>query len=411
MQCGQTRESHRPAAAAVFLLAVTLAATAGPAAAIISPGWAFPLTMTRDELAVVCGSGRDWLDMWMSADLDYVRSDDGIRGEVDYGIDVWLRDSDALAENARVTKSTGPMIRCSSVDIEIYSPTDASRRVVSEKNLAWRSVLEGGDGVITLDRMQYTAVIPGLKVGDRLRLVWHQEWVRGHGMPVVTLRGLAGGPAHAAVRLQVPDSQKLIYALAGATDLADSVSYWGDTTHGSTVGFWEFREAPRHAGQPRNTDDKVLTLVTHVAPAAGGSAVTASFVGAADWEQAARGYRQRIEPLLQPSMEMKALAMELIAGKTTSRERIAALYDHVQSTTRYLGLYTGEGGIIPAAADVTRRLGYGDCKGLSTYLIALCRAVDIPAWPVVLMVDRNRTLAADIPNMGQFNHFIALGSV
>lgn len=386
---------------AAFLVTILFA---GPAAAVTGPAWSFPLAMTVSELEEACGPGRDWLDMWMSADLGYDAAVDGISGQLDIGIDVWIRTPDSLAGNARVSKATGSGIRCTGVDIDVYSPIDGSSRHVPEKDLAWQGALDSGNGVITLDSAHYSAVIPGLRVGDRLRIVWHREWVRSHGMPVVNLHGPGGGPAHAAIRVQVPTGQRLAYSVVGSAELVDKVMHRTGNGQGGDFGSWDFRDAPRGSGDARD-DDGILTLVTHVA--VDDSLLTATtFAAAPDWERAARGYRERVEPLLAPSPELTALARGLVEGRVSKRDRIAALYEHVQTTTRYLGLFSGEGGIIPALADETHRLGYGDCKGLATYLIALCRAVDIPAWPVLLLADEDARLAVDVPNTAQFNHFI-----
>ena len=78
----------------------------------------------------------------------------------------------------------------------------------------------------------------------------------------------------------------------------------------------------------------------------------------------------------------------------------------MQETTRYLGLFTGLGGIIPAPAGEVLANGYGDCKGLGTLLIALLRAVGIDAWPVLVRTGHVGPLAAATPNPIQFNHYI-----
>lgn len=392
---------------ALFLVAISsgVPASAAPETASLDPTWTFPLTMTTAELAAVCGPGRDWLDLWIRADLGFAAATDAITGRLDSGCDVWIRTPESLADNARVSKSVGSGIRCTSVDVEVYSPADGTSRRIAEKDMDWQGQLDGGNGVITLDSANYSAVIPGLRVGDRLRITWHKEWVRSHGMPVVNLHGEGGGAAHVFVQVQVPAGQHLTYGLVGTPGLVGDVSFRAANRDGCESASWEYRDAPRGTGDTRD-DDGVLRLVTHVA-VDDAMLMPTTFAAASDWQRAARGYRTRVESSLAPSGELSSLAKSLVAGRVSRQDSIAALYEHVQSSTRYLGLFAGDGGIIPAAAEQTQRLGYGDCKGLATLLIALCRAVDIPAWPVIVLADDEAYLASDIPNMAQFNHFIA----
>lgn len=390
---------------AMFLCLVAAPAASVPVSSAVTPAWAFPLTLSVPELSAICGRDGTWLDSWLAADLHYDAAVDGLRGSVRYGADFWLRDAEALSNHARITKAVGPLSRCGTIDIEVRSAVDGAPRRLREDDLVWHGSLAAGNGIIRLDTAEYVAVIPGLKIGDRLRVVWHWEWFRRHGMPVVDLRPSGNCPARAAVRVQVPADQNLQFQVVGADSLCSAVSHRLSEAGGVRVGFWELRDAREAGTSLRNRDDGALTLVTHLVD---GNAArpAAAFVGAGTWAGAAAGYRERVQGALVTTPELKALAERIVTGKATASERIEALYGHVQSTTRYLGLYVGQGGIIPTPPDDTRRLGYGDCKGLSTYLIALCRAVGIEAWPVLVLAAEDQPLADAVPNLAQFNHFI-----
>jgi len=100
-------------------------------------------------------------------------------------------------------------------------------------------------------------------------------------------------------------------------------------------------------------------------------------------------------------------AGEITAGLTDQLEKIDRIYASVQQRCHYLGLYEGAGGLIPVPAAEVFELGFGDCKGLATLLISLLRVAGIAAHPVLVCTPAAGQLAPDIPNLAQFNHFIA----
>lgn len=81
----------------------------------------------------------------------------------------------------------------------------------------------------------------------------------------------------------------------------------------------------------------------------------------------------RDELPLQTVQKVKELTKPL----ATREEKIKAVYEYVQSKTRYVNISLGIGGLQPFPAKVVDEVGYGDCKGLSNYTIALLRAIGI----------------------------------
>ena len=71
--------------------------------------------------------------------------------------------------------------------------------------------------------------------------------------------------------------------------------------------------------------------------------------------------------------KIKALTSSL----TSTEEKIKAVYEYVQGKSRYVNISLGIGGLQPFPAKVVDEVGYGDCKGLSNYTIALLKVIGI----------------------------------
>ena len=99
-----------------------------------------------------------------------------------------------------------------------------------------------------------------------------------------------------------------------------------------------------------------------------------------------------IQSLVQPSDEPK--------------EKIRKLYEYMQARTRYVSVQLGIGGWQPFDALYVQERGYGDCKALSNYMIALLKTVGITAYPVLVRSgDYRITLIPEFPS-DQFNHVV-----
>ncbi|PEN05802.1 hypothetical protein CRI93_11920 [Longimonas halophila] len=95
-----------------------------------------------------------------------------------------------------------------------------------------------------------------------------------------------------------------------------------------------------------------------------------------------------------------------VASARTRRDSVRALYEHMQSHTRYVSVQLGLGGWQPYPAEYVERTGYGDCKALSNYMQALLEEVGIASSPVLIRSSSYAPpLHADFPE-NRFNHMI-----
>lgn len=96
---------------------------------------------------------------------------------------------------------------------------------------------------------------------------------------------------------------------------------------------------------------------------------------------------------------------QLTGGLKTDREKIEALYQRLEKTTRYVAVLLGIGGLKPAPAADVCKSGFGDCKGLSNYMRAMLKEVGIPSNYITISTT-NRQLLNNFASVGQMNHVI-----
>ncbi|MEQ9414019.1 MAG: DUF3857 domain-containing protein, partial [Cyclobacteriaceae bacterium] len=106
------------------------------------------------------------------------------------------------------------------------------------------------------------------------------------------------------------------------------------------------------------------------------------------------------------SEETKLKVKELTKGLTTIEEKSRVLYQFLQSKTRYVSIQLGIGGFQPFEAKVVDEVGYGDCKALSNYMIALLREADVFSNYTLIRAGQNSPPIDHSFPSTQFNHVI-----
>lgn len=89
----------------------------------------------------------------------------------------------------------------------------------------------------------------------------------------------------------------------------------------------------------------------------------------------------------------------------TLEEKARIIYQYVQDNTRYVAVMYGIGGWEPALASEVDRLGYGDCKGLTNYTMALMKSQGIESYYSVIYGGEKRNIDPDFTKM-QGNHVV-----
>jgi transglutaminase-like putative cysteine protease len=143
------------------------------------------------------------------------------------------------------------------------------------------------------------------------------------------------------------------------------------------------------------------------------------FISSMDSQETfAKAYQERIEPKMGVTPEVQKLADEITKNIKTSgnlsepkdiqnlqKEQARALYNWVSRNIRYVGIFLGDGGIIPHDVNSIIKNRYGDCKDHNALLIALLSAKGIKASSALINSSNAYTLPK-YPVIGPFNHVI-----
>lgn len=90
-----------------------------------------------------------------------------------------------------------------------------------------------------------------------------------------------------------------------------------------------------------------------------------TFSSMTDWSTMADWYRQLVNKNMKDSPEIVQKTKELIAGKTTEREKALAVLEFLQDNLRYVSMSFGDNTVEPHPTDQIFRNSYGDCKDWS----------------------------------------------
>lgn len=115
--------------------------------------------------------------------------------------------------------------------------------------------------------------------------------------------------------------------------------------------------------------------------------------------------RQALPPALVSTLK------EMTKNLTAPTDKAQKIYEYLQSHTRYVSIQLGIGGWQSMRADEVAAKGYGDCKGLTTYMGAMLQAVGVKTYPALVRAGEDEDdIRTDFPSF-QFNHiFLCLPS-
>lgn len=102
----------------------------------------------------------------------------------------------------------------------------------------------------------------------------------------------------------------------------------------------------------------------------------------------------------------KGLVRQLTRDVKTPEEKARVLYEYLQNKTRYVSIQLGIGGLQPFEAKVVDQTGYGDCKALSNYMVALLKEAGIKSYYTTIMAGKDADEVVTSFPSDQSNHII-----
>jgi len=124
------------------------------------------------------------------------------------------------------------------------------------------------------------------------------------------------------------------------------------------------------------------------------------------WESFGNWFRSLNEGKNNLTEERRKEIRNLVNGAENDRDKIRILYQYMQNRTRYVSIQLGIGGWQPFDAAVVDKTGYGDCKALTNYMKTLLECAGIRSYYTLVNAGRDKNVfLSDFPS-NQFNHVI-----
>jgi transglutaminase-like putative cysteine protease len=103
----------------------------------------------------------------------------------------------------------------------------------------------------------------------------------------------------------------------------------------------------------------------------------------------------------------RELTQRIAAGKTTTRDKVAAVYDWVVKNTRYVALEFGIYGYKPRRSVQTVSRGWGDCKDKAAVIVAMLNELGVDASMVLVRSGHRGRFDSKVASLAPFDHAIA----
>ncbi|WP_375381060.1 DUF3857 domain-containing protein [uncultured Sphingomonas sp.] len=114
---------------------------------------------------------------------------------------------------------------------------------------------------------------------------------------------------------------------------------------------------------------------------------------------------------IKPGSPLAAEVARIAGAESDPVKRAALALALVQDKVRYLFNGMDTGNYVPQSPDQTWTLRYGDCKAKTLLLLALLRALDVEAEPVLAHTTAGDLVPDQLPAAGAFNHILVRATV
>ncbi|MEM9858276.1 MAG: DUF3857 domain-containing protein [Bacteroidota bacterium] len=184
----------------------------------------------------------------------------------------------------------------------------------------------------------------------------------------------------------------------------DQKSETGTDEDGKLINSWVFKNVKAYESEVFSRGSLDLSPIIYCAPSKfkyeDYEGDMSTWDGLAAWQNSLNYGRNELPEAT------KATVKDLVKDLNNDTQKIKAIYEFMQSRTRYVSVQLGIGGFQPFEAKVVDEVGYGDCKALSFYTQSLLSAVGIKSYYTwVEAGSYPEKVYPDFPN-DTFNHII-----
>jgi hypothetical protein len=124
------------------------------------------------------------------------------------------------------------------------------------------------------------------------------------------------------------------------------------------------------------------------------------------WDDVARWYYALADPRRAATPDLQARTRELVAGRSSTFDKIAALAAFAQRDVRYVAIEIGIGAVQPHTAGEIFANRYGDCKDKVTVLSAMLREIGVDSYFVLANATTRGFIEPSFATMAACNHAI-----
>jgi tetratricopeptide (TPR) repeat protein len=131
-----------------------------------------------------------------------------------------------------------------------------------------------------------------------------------------------------------------------------------------------------------------------------------------NWDFVSKWYADLTRTKAAEDFEVKETVDEILRGKekATSLEKVKLFYEYIVKNIRYSSISFRQSGLVPQKASEVINTKIGDCKDVSTLMVAMCKVVGIDANLVLVNTRDNGKNQMALPSI-DFNHCIAAANI
>jgi hypothetical protein len=124
------------------------------------------------------------------------------------------------------------------------------------------------------------------------------------------------------------------------------------------------------------------------------------------WQSYGKWYQGLNAGVNTLSLQREDEVRKMVSHLSDDKAKAKFLYEYMQKNMHYVSIQLGIGGLKPFPATFVDQKKYGDCKALSNYMVALLKAVNIPAYYAVIQGGVNERPADPSFPSDPFDHIV-----